>query len=94
MSKLVQQLHALITLMGGFYGFFFPVMRLLTPIIDVESFFSEIKRFTCQICRAAVNRIVNLTESTIASGDDEGCIKVKFHKHTSENSTRNSKFVL
>lgn len=25
---------------------------------------------------AAVNRIVNLTESTIASGDDEGCIKV------------------
>ena len=26
--------------------------------------------------RAAVNRIINLTESTIASGDDEGCIKV------------------
>ncbi|XP_042060487.1 WD repeat-containing protein 55-like [Salvia splendens] len=25
---------------------------------------------------SAVNRIVNLTESTIASGDDEGCIKV------------------
>ncbi|KAL6494665.1 WD domain repeat-containing protein 55 [Orobanche gracilis] len=25
---------------------------------------------------AAVNRIINLTESTIASGDDEGCIKV------------------
>lgn len=25
---------------------------------------------------AAVNRIVNLTESSIASGDDEGCIKV------------------
>ncbi|KAK4476991.1 hypothetical protein RD792_016192 [Penstemon davidsonii] len=25
---------------------------------------------------AAVNRIVNLTESTIASGDDEGCVKV------------------
>ncbi|XP_060192309.1 WD repeat-containing protein 55-like isoform X2 [Lycium barbarum] len=25
---------------------------------------------------AAVNRIVNMTESTIASGDDEGCIKV------------------
>ncbi|KAG8368451.1 hypothetical protein BUALT_Bualt15G0046800 [Buddleja alternifolia] len=25
---------------------------------------------------AAINRIVNLTESTIASGDDEGCIKV------------------
>lgn len=25
---------------------------------------------------ASVNRIVNLTESTIASGDDEGCIKV------------------
>lgn len=30
------------------------------------------------MCRAAVNRIVNLTESTVASGDDEGCIKVKF----------------
>ncbi|KAG8368871.1 hypothetical protein BUALT_Bualt15G0091700 [Buddleja alternifolia] len=28
---------------------------------------------------APINRIVNLTESTIASGDDEGCIKVKFH---------------
>ncbi|CAL5329981.1 unnamed protein product [Camellia sinensis] len=26
--------------------------------------------------RAAVNRIISLTESTIASGDDEGCIKV------------------
>ncbi|XP_020270192.1 WD repeat-containing protein 55 [Asparagus officinalis] len=26
--------------------------------------------------RAAVNRLVNLTETTIASGDDEGCIKV------------------
>ncbi|KAG6421903.1 hypothetical protein SASPL_118463 [Salvia splendens] len=26
---------------------------------------------------AAVSRIVNLTESTIASGDDEGCIKIK-----------------
>lgn len=25
---------------------------------------------------AAVNRLVNLTESTVASGDDEGCIKV------------------
>lgn len=25
---------------------------------------------------AAVNRIVNLTESTIASGDDDGCVKV------------------
>lgn len=25
---------------------------------------------------AAVNRIINLTESTIASGDDEGCVKV------------------
>ncbi|KAF8412206.1 hypothetical protein HHK36_000166 [Tetracentron sinense] len=25
---------------------------------------------------AAVNRLINLTESTIASGDDEGCIKV------------------
>ncbi|KAL3527321.1 hypothetical protein ACH5RR_011977 [Cinchona calisaya] len=25
---------------------------------------------------AAVNRIVNLTESTVASGDDDGCIKV------------------
>ncbi|XP_075501746.1 WD repeat-containing protein 55 [Primulina tabacum] len=25
---------------------------------------------------AAVNRIVNLTESTVASGDDEGCVKV------------------
>lgn len=27
-------------------------------------------------CRAAINRLVNLTETTIASGDDEGCIKV------------------
>ncbi|TKY67753.1 WD repeat-containing protein 55 [Spatholobus suberectus] len=26
--------------------------------------------------RAAVNRLINLTESTVASGDDEGCIKV------------------
>ncbi|XAR58081.1 hypothetical protein NMG60_11026460 [Bertholletia excelsa] len=25
---------------------------------------------------AAINRIINLTESTVASGDDEGCIKV------------------
>ncbi|XP_027911045.1 WD repeat-containing protein 55 isoform X2 [Vigna unguiculata] len=25
---------------------------------------------------AAVNRLINLTESTVASGDDEGCIKV------------------
>lgn len=25
---------------------------------------------------AAVNRIINLTESTVASGDDEGCVKV------------------
>nr|GLL32757.1 WD repeat-containing protein 55 isoform X1 [Ipomoea trifida] len=28
---------------------------------------------------AAVNRIVNLTESTVASGDDEGCVKVDAH---------------
>lgn len=28
------------------------------------------------LCRAAVNRLVNLTGSTIASGDDAGCIKV------------------
>lgn len=28
------------------------------------------------LCRAPVNRLVNLTESTIASGDDNGCIKV------------------
>ncbi|CAL5368981.1 unnamed protein product [Camellia sinensis] len=28
------------------------------------------------MCKAAVNRITNLTESTIASGDGEGCIKV------------------
>lgn len=27
-------------------------------------------------CRGAVNRLINLTESTVASGDDEGCIKV------------------
>ncbi|KAJ8437867.1 hypothetical protein Cgig2_031383 [Carnegiea gigantea] len=27
---------------------------------------------------APINRIINLTESTIASGDDEGCIKVQF----------------
>ncbi|KAG4394691.1 hypothetical protein GLYMA_20G080900v4 [Glycine max] len=25
---------------------------------------------------AAINRLINLTESTVASGDDEGCIKV------------------
>ena len=30
------------------------------------------------VCSAAVNRIINLTESTIASGDDAGCIKVSF----------------
>lgn len=30
------------------------------------------------VCRDAVNRIINLTESTIASGDDEGCVKVIF----------------
>lgn len=28
------------------------------------------------VCRDAVSRIINLTESTIASGDDEGCVKV------------------
>lgn len=39
------------------------------------------------MCRAAVNRIVNLTESTVASGDDEGCIKVIFHSHQSVNNT-------
>ncbi|KAK4401719.1 WD repeat-containing protein 55 [Sesamum angolense] len=33
---------------------------------------------------AAVNRIVNLTESTIASGDDEGCIKVQTRSEFSE----------
>ncbi|XP_059293813.1 WD repeat-containing protein 55 [Lycium ferocissimum] len=32
---------------------------------------------------AAVNRIVNLTESTIASGDDEGCIKLAFPNYLS-----------
>nr|GMD23310.1 WD repeat-containing protein 55 [Ipomoea batatas] len=36
---------------------------------------------------AAVNRIVNLTESTIASGDDEGCVKVW---DTRQNSCSNS----
>lgn len=30
------------------------------------------------LCRAAVNRLVNLTETTIASGDDDGCVKVHF----------------
>nr|GMD24691.1 WD repeat-containing protein 55 [Ipomoea batatas] len=36
---------------------------------------------------AAVNRIVNLTETTIASGDDEGCVKVW---DTRQNSCSNS----
>lgn len=31
--------------------------------------------------RAAVNRLVNLTETTIASGDDDGCVKVHFSFH-------------
>lgn len=31
------------------------------------------------LCRAAVNRLVNLTETTIASGDDDGCVKVHFY---------------
>ena len=32
-------------------------------------------------CRAAISRLINLTETTIASGDDEGCIKVPFLSH-------------
>ncbi|KAG8368879.1 hypothetical protein BUALT_Bualt15G0092500 [Buddleja alternifolia] len=33
--------------------------------------------------RAPISRVVNLTESTIASGDDEGCIKVWDARHRS-----------
>ncbi|CAN4089098.1 unnamed protein product [Withania somnifera] len=39
---------------------------------------------------AAVNRIVNLTESTIASGDDEGCIKVWDTRQRSCSNTFNA----
>ncbi|KAE9466313.1 hypothetical protein C3L33_01780, partial [Rhododendron williamsianum] len=36
------------------------------------------------VCRDAVNRIINLTESTIASGDDEGCVKLQTRSEFSE----------
>lgn len=42
--------------------------------LDVETG-AQIARFK-DAHEAAVNRLVNLTETTIASGDDEGCIKV------------------
>ncbi|KAF5940687.1 hypothetical protein HYC85_021854 [Camellia sinensis] len=52
--------------------------------IPVKSFLDYVNLYLQSACkarpdalpRAAVNRIISLTESTIASRDDEGCIKV------------------
>ncbi|KAI9115882.1 hypothetical protein K1719_012812 [Acacia pycnantha] len=48
---------------------------------DVETG-SAIARF--DNARAAVNRLINLTESTVATGDDEGCIKIQAQSEFSE----------
>ena len=44
--------------------FFFPVNNMF------------ISCFECTWSSAAINRLINLSEATIATGDDEGCIKV------------------